>query len=597
MTFVEVLLNILSIIGIVAIGGIVIYFLGGVLLRVLESKNKKDAGQTQNFAEQPVLATEKVHEIQPEQTYEDTISEEKFVLEDDEKIEAIDYNKATEEKKSLNQETEPVVAKDPETNLFNDEKDFDFEDFDFDAFFNEQNQALEAKKDAETTEETAQLLEVKGEEALETATFVEEPADEAASVVTPETKSFAEENFAQTITSAEHVENNNLIETTTLVEVQNTSLEEELRAEIAALKTELFEQKRLYDELKAQTEENQRKWDEEKLNLEQLYAEAEKREEESAAKPQNVLSIEEYESRLAVLRDRLKINETELRLNRKEFIPLRRVRKNLDKDKAKLRRREALVAKQKVLLYGVNNIMEIDQEKAKKLAEDLDLLDGLKVSVRHCEEVMEANKERYPILETANRILVTQNEEIKADILACELAIRKLKAENGEDVDALELSQISMQPAPEKRKRGRPRKVKVDEAEQTSFINQIKTQPNAEVETVKLETINVAEEQQRLENIVSAAQENATVLHTAQTENVIAAQPEVAVIETLTTEETPVSTTTTIVKKEETQIITTTEHKYDFDAEEPSMEDLFAIEQENIFLTENKLFDDDDARK
>ena len=84
-----------------------------------------------------------------------------------------------------------------------------------------------------------------------------------------------------------------------------------------------------------------------------------------------------------------------------------------------------------MLLYGVNNIAEIDQEKAKKLAEDLDLLDGLKVSVRHCEEVMEANKDRYPILETANRILVTTNEELKADIQACELAIRKL---NGEDV-------------------------------------------------------------------------------------------------------------------------------------------------------------------
>ena len=42
MTFVEVLLNVLSIIGIVAIGGAVIYFLGGLLLSILESKNKKE---------------------------------------------------------------------------------------------------------------------------------------------------------------------------------------------------------------------------------------------------------------------------------------------------------------------------------------------------------------------------------------------------------------------------------------------------------------------------------------------------------------------------------------------------------------------------
>ena len=106
-----------------------------------------------------------------------------------------------------------------------------------------------------------------------------------------------------------------------------------------------------------------------------------------------------------------------------------RVKKNLDNDKKKLRRKEALVAKQKVVLYGVNNYVDIDEEKAKKLAEDLDLLDGLRLSVQHCEEVIAANKERYPILETTNRILTTVNKEIKADIAEVEVAIAKLKAE------------------------------------------------------------------------------------------------------------------------------------------------------------------------
>ena len=73
--------------------------------------------------------------------------------------------------------------------------------------------------------------------------------------------------------------------------------------------------------------------------------------------------------------------------------------------------------------------MGIDEEKAKKLAEDLDLLDGLRLSVQHCEEVIAANKERYPILETTNRILTTVNKEIKADIQEVETAIAKLKAE------------------------------------------------------------------------------------------------------------------------------------------------------------------------
>ena len=678
MTFVEVLLNVLSIIAIVAVGGFVIYFLGGVLLNILESKNKNEKGSTQNFVEEKTIVQEKTIEPEPQQTYEETISEEKFVLEDDEKLQGVDYNKATEEKKSLSgAEVNTVIAEEPKSvdNLFSDEKDFDFEDFDFDAFFNEQNQAAEAKVEVSSSEpaqttvqpepavnaptdevkleevavqpaeqaiQTQQAPEVKTQaqeleqlEVLESIPVVEETqavlTEEVAQedgveqlvieevnadveeaiveeipqqpILLPETKSYAQQNLVQSVNTTENVENNQLLETTTLVEVHNTALEEELRAEISALKAELYEQKRLYDELKAQTEENQKKWNEEKENLEQLYAAAEKREQENQEKTQSALSIEEYEARLAVLRERLKINETELRMNRKEFIPLKRVRKNLDKDKSKLRRREALVAKQKVLLYGVNNIMEIDQEKAKKLAEDLDLLDGLKVSVRHCEEVMEANKERYPILETANRILVTQNEEIKADIAACELAIRKIKAGNGDDVASLELAAIALQDMPVKRKRGRPRKIKPEESAQTT-ANAQANNANQNVET--LETINLIEEQESLENLdLQLENQDTTILHTAQTENVEKSEPEVAVIETVDTEvesfnnDTKVTTKTTVATTEKTQIIsqTTTEHKFDFDAEEPSLEDLFAIEQENLFLSDDKLFEDNDDSK
>ncbi|MDD4409020.1 MAG: hypothetical protein PHC47_04175, partial [Clostridia bacterium] len=140
------------------------------------------------------------------------------------------------------------------------------------------------------------------------------------------------------------------------------------------------------------------------------------------------------ESRLEILKARLKINEKELRANKKEFLPLQRVRKTLDKDKKKLRRREALVAKQKVVLYGVNNIADIDEEKAKKLSQDLDLLDGLKISVQHCEEVIEANKERYPILETTYRILTSVSRDLKDDISECEENIKIIKGEV--DVDS-----------------------------------------------------------------------------------------------------------------------------------------------------------------
>ena len=109
------------------------------------------------------------------------------------------------------------------------------------------------------------------------------------------------------------------------------------------------------------------------------------------------------------------------------FIPLYKINKTLERDNVKLRRKEALVAKQKVVLYGVNNYVDIDEEKAKKLAEDLDLLEGLRLSVQHCEEVMKDNEDRYPILEKTNAILTKQVEDLKADIAELDARIAKLQ--------------------------------------------------------------------------------------------------------------------------------------------------------------------------
>ena len=139
------------------------------------------------------------------------------------------------------------------------------------------------------------------------------------------------------------------------------------------------------------------------------------------------LSLEEHEARLETLKERLANNDKELRKVKKEYIPLRKVSKTLESDERKLRRKEAIVAKEKVVLYGVNNIADIDEEKAKKLSEELDLLEGLKLSVQHCKEVMDNNKERFPILENTYNILMNNNETLKEDIKNTEEAIAKLK--------------------------------------------------------------------------------------------------------------------------------------------------------------------------
>ena len=202
------------------------------------------------------------------------------------------------------------------------------------------------------------------------------------------------------------------------VVVEETEPKEEQNQEIVAENEDL---KREIEELKKQIESDK----------ETIKALEEKQNDVQTVKMPTE-SREELEARLEVLKQRLKENEKELSANRKEFVPLRRVNMTLDSDKKKLRRKEAIVAKQKVVLYGVNNYVDIDEEKAKKLSEELDLLEGLRLSVQHCEEVMQKNKDRYPILESANRFLVRSQSQLKEDIADIEnkLALLNTNDEN-----------------------------------------------------------------------------------------------------------------------------------------------------------------------
>ena len=74
-------------------------------------------------------------------------------------------------------------------------------------------------------------------------------------------------------------------------------------------------------------------------------------------------------------------------------------------------------------------LKEEHQEKAQKLAEDLDLLDGLKLSVQHCEEVMAKNAERYPLLKRMYEVLKRQNTELKDEIKSLRAEIEEREAE------------------------------------------------------------------------------------------------------------------------------------------------------------------------
>ena len=413
--FGSALVNVLAIIAIIIAGGFIIFFLGDLLLSILdpktEDKKKEKESRPEVLKEETKVEEHKfvpVQEVKPEPVKEEKEEEVKTVDEDlaekerlelgfQEEPKADNYDelrKAEEEYKQNN-----LKAIEERQNIVKEESaddDIDLNDF----FFDDEDFNFGVQEDETQNEEKP---EEKSEEQLDGQVSI-----------------FNEEQT----NNEEKVENE-------ATEEQSEKVDEEALAEIEELRKELEQQRAEYEALKEQTEQEKNKWKEERAALENLFEATETKEEFVP-----MMTLKEYEARLEVLKERLKANEKDLKANKKEFLPLMRVKKNLDNDKKKLRRKEALVAKQKVVLYGVNNYVDIDEEKAKKLAEDLDLLDGLRLSVQHCEEVIAANKERYPILETTNRILTTVNKEIKADIAEVETAIAKLKAE--EDAGAKE---------------------------------------------------------------------------------------------------------------------------------------------------------------
>ena len=395
--FVEALVDVLAIIGIILVGGFLIFFLGDLVLSVLDpsytrfgkKKNKnKDEDKDKVKEIEDVKEIEKIEYTEPveennlavapvseefkfddeesavneiEEAKEDALSD----IRAEEELFKANMLKAIEERRGKQQEAKESIT----NNFFFDDEDlnaFDDEDEDF--------EGIEVEPEQEEVNEE-----------------VEQPAEE-------------------------------IVEEPVVEETEEAVEEPASNEELEALRKEIEEQKAKFEaEKQALLAEK-----------EELAKQLENKEEVVVVESVPTGSLEDYEARLETLKQRLSENEKELRKVKKEYIPLRKVARTLESDEKKLRRKEALVAKQKVVLYGVNNIGEIDEEKAKKLEEDLDILEGFKLSVQHCQEVMEENKERYPILENTFNILKQNNDTIRNDIEEVEKAIEALKNADAE---------------------------------------------------------------------------------------------------------------------------------------------------------------------
>ncbi len=372
--------SILAIVAIVVVVGGIIAFLGHMIIGVFDNDRKNENTQPQGQV---------LDYTQYKQLNNETTANKEY------DFEAINQAKAEEEAKlAKSEEDETVVALD-------EQEDEDLAKI--------ENDLKENAEKAEVKEEAAE------DEDVDLDSLLDEISDE---VVDEERENVEEPQMNEELQSYSI---DDLLNQTETEETENTeeavteTAEETVEEPVSEPATE-----------PAQNEEIER--------LKAELAEANKKLSEAQTTHTVVtldMTEEECENRLAVLEERLKNARREFRINQKEYRPLKKMMNELEKNQTKLRRREALVAKQKVALYGVNNYVDIDKEKAQKLADELELLDGLRLSVQHCEEVINANKDRYPILEHTNNILEDQIANIEADIESTKLTLEKLREKNG----------------------------------------------------------------------------------------------------------------------------------------------------------------------
>lgn len=205
-----------------------------------------------------------------------------------------------------------------------------------------------------------------------------------------------------------------------VIDAKNKEDYNNLAKEIETLKAQLELERKCTEKLK----------EEAKVEQEEERKEAvEGADEETSLQSDTVISSaeKEYMSTLEVLEERLKNAKKELRINKREYVPLNKIKRSLGKDQVKLRRKEAQVARKKIALFGVNN-NEIDTKKQAELEQDIDMLEGLKLSVQHCEEVMRENADRYPILEQTNTILTNNIKNITNDIENVEKKLKQIRS-------------------------------------------------------------------------------------------------------------------------------------------------------------------------
>ena len=364
---------------------------------------------------------------------------------EDEKVSDIDFDKAVEEQQALSDKLQ-----EPQTDFIDDEDEVEEEE-DIEAIALEvANEALKQLNDDALVEEkkvfkVKEIEEEPVQEPVVEETVVEEVqeapiiVEENSNEVNDEDlkrleeqrqeleRKVAELNAERAKDKEEFLKTLQELQDKEPVIIDNSKEEEEKRrlANITKMNSRL-------SRIKSSTKKIESKAKEEKVKpaVEVVEIEEPKKEEvveEKHEKPR--FKKEYYENRLEVLQQELKEVQAEFKLNKKDFVPLQKVYKTFEKDEAKLRRQEAIVAKQQISLHGVNK-NKISDEKKAKLEENTKKLKELKESVYSCKQVIEQNKDRYPILEKNNKLLQKQINRLTEDIASVNEALKWYEENN-----------------------------------------------------------------------------------------------------------------------------------------------------------------------
>lgn len=473
MDILYVVLEVLIILGIIALGAFIIVLVADLILSSFDGHKGIFFNRNKKTEEQPAPATQaQPSENQTVTPYyqelaQNAVEETPEPTPEPQVVSSVDFDKAAEEQKLIKRRTTEVIET-PQPVFEEDNEDELAE-----AISEVSKQALqeiandsESKRRAEEQKRLEEEERRKAEEELRKAEEERRKAEEERRLAEEERRRAEEERQEKLLREKEELERQ-LAEERSKTKVKTVVVKDEGNKELKKLRDDIFSLRRSafkdMQEIKTTTVNTQEteievklreleelkehkksldkeksellKYKDEALNkeseLERIAAEKAALAEEKAELQRQIKELqtktaetlstkpyytkEYYLKRLDSLQGELKDVEKELKANRREFVPLERIKKSYDRDQEKLRRKEAIVAKQKVAIYGVK-ASNVDPKRKEKLDEDVKQLNQLKESVFQCDQVLKQNKDRYPVLEKANKLLTKTYNRLVADI-------------------------------------------------------------------------------------------------------------------------------------------------------------------------------------